>query len=108
VYPAFATHPLNQEDRLYNPAIDFPIGVIYGDSDFLGSEGADEIVRHSKYFESGESQLFKLEDSGHNMMFHNYEGLTKIMIGFFKGTIKGRFELKPRLEFTPRRTPNRN
>jgi len=31
-------------ERLGNPAIDFPIGVVFGDSDFLGSEGSDEIV----------------------------------------------------------------
>jgi pimeloyl-ACP methyl ester carboxylesterase len=102
LYPALAKHPLNQTDRLYNPDIDFPIGVVYGDSDFLGSEGADEIVRNSKYFESGESQLFKLTNSGHNFMFHNHKGLAEIMIGFFNGTITGRFEPKPRLEFTPR------
>jgi|LakMenE01Jun11ns_1017448.scaffolds.fasta_scaffold8134291_1 hypothetical protein len=32
------------KERLGNPTIDFPIGVVFGDSDFLGSEGSDEIV----------------------------------------------------------------
>jgi hypothetical protein len=40
---------------LYNPKIEFPVGVVFGDSDFLGSEGADEIVKNSKFFETGES-----------------------------------------------------
>ena len=41
----FALHPLQAEDRLGNPAIDFPIGIVFGDNDYFGSEGADEIVR---------------------------------------------------------------
>lgn len=80
---------------------------MFGDSDFLGSEGSDEIVRKSKFFESGESQLFKLQNSGHNMYWHNPKGLTAIMIGFFQGTVKGTFEPKPRLEFTPRVLPEK-
>jgi hypothetical protein len=44
--------------------------VVYGDFDFMGSDGgAEEIVKKSKYFASGESQLFKLKRSGHNMMW---------------------------------------
>jgi len=46
--------------------------------------------------------LFKLADSGHNMQWHNPEGLADLMLGFYTGQIKGRFEPKPRLEFTPR------
>jgi hypothetical protein len=41
---AFAKHPMQSRDRLYNPEIDFPIGIVFGDADFFGSEGADEIV----------------------------------------------------------------
>ena len=101
-YICLAKHPLQSQDRLYNPKIEFPVGIVFGDSDFLGSEGADEIVKNSKFFETGESQLFKLKNAGHNMNWHNPDGLTDMMIGFFNGTIKGTFELKARLEYVPR------
>lgn len=52
-------------DRLGNPKCDFPIAIAYGDRDFLCSKGADDIVRQSKHFKSGRSQLFKVEDSSH-------------------------------------------
>ena len=89
-------------ERLGNLAIDFPIGVVFGDSDFLGSEGSDEIVQNSKFFKTGQSQLFKLKNAGHNMKWHNPDGLCDIMIGFFNGSIKGTFQKKPRAEFTAR------
>ena len=91
VYLSLGKKSLLSEDRLYNPKIDFPIGIIFGNSDFLGSEGSEEIIQNSKYFATGESQLFKLVDAGHNMQWHNPKGLTNIMIGFFQGTIKGEF-----------------
>lgn len=82
-YICLAKNTLMSEERLLNPDINFPIGVVFGDSDFLGSEGADEIVKKSKFFDSGESQLFKLENSGHNMYWHNPDGLAKMMAAFF-------------------------
>ena len=88
---AMAKKPLQSKDRLYNPEIDFPIGIGFGNSDFLGSEGSEEIIQNNKYYKTGESQLFKLENSGHNMQWHNPKGLTEIMIGFFEGSIKGTF-----------------
>ena len=57
-YPTFLTyahHPIHAEDRMMNPKLDFPVAFSFGDRDFLGSEGADEIVRNNKYFRSGES-----------------------------------------------------
>ena len=90
-YICLAKHPLQSGDRLFNSQIDFPIGIVFGDSDFLGSEGADEIVRNSKCFATGESQLFKLKNAGHNMNWHNPKGLTDMMVGFFSGSIKGTF-----------------
>ena len=54
-YINLAKNPMQSETKLLNPDINFPIGIIFGDSDFLGSEGSDEIVRKSKFFESGES-----------------------------------------------------
>lgn len=101
-YPAFGKHSMASLDRLGNPDIDFPIGIVFGDADFLGSEGSEEIVRSSKFFASGESQLFKLQDCGHNMHFGNPEQLANIIIGFFNGTIKGRFEPKAFLDYRPR------
>ena len=54
-HPMMALHPLQCEDRLCNPEIDFPIGMVFGDSDYMGSEGADEIIKRNKHFESGRS-----------------------------------------------------
>ena len=54
-FPMLAIHDLAAEDRLGNPAIDFPIGMCFGDSDIMGTEGADKIVKNNKYFETGQS-----------------------------------------------------
>ena len=93
-----AYHPLQAEDRLGNPNIDFPIGIVYGDNDFFGSEGSDTIIKNNKHYESGRSQLFKLNDCTHEIMFDQPDELVKLMTGFIEGTITGRFELKPRYE----------
>ena len=58
LYHLYAYHPLCTErgDRLVdNPKIDFPIGIAFGDRDFMASDGADEIVKRSKFFATGES-----------------------------------------------------
>ena len=44
-FPFLVRHSMLSHDRLGNPAIDFPIAYAYGDKDFFGSEGADDIVR---------------------------------------------------------------
>ena len=46
---------MNGKNRLGNPSINFPIGIVFGDSDFFGSEGADEIIKGSRQFASGRS-----------------------------------------------------
>ena len=46
-YPYFFIHPLHLEDRLGNPNIDFPIGAVFADCDFLGSEGCDKIIKNN-------------------------------------------------------------
>jgi pimeloyl-ACP methyl ester carboxylesterase len=55
------------KDKFGNPEIDFPVAFIFGEADWHGSEGADEVVRESKFYQSGESQLFRLVNTGHNM-----------------------------------------
>ena len=96
IFAGFANHWLGESDRLGNPELDFPIGAIFGDRDFFGSEGADTVIKNSKHFASGRSQLFKLEDAGHEMVFDNPEDLARIIIGFCDGTIVGTFEEKDR------------
>ena len=86
-----AIHPLTQPDRLLN-GTKFPIGISYGDRDFLGSEGADIVVRTNAFFKSGESQLFKIPNAGHFPHIQNPTYFTWLVIGFFNGTIKGKFE----------------
>ena len=79
---------------------DFPIAFCNGTRDFFGNaEGADTIVKNNKFYETGQSQLFKLQNSGHCGFLDNPDGLTTYMIGFFNGTIRNTFDLKPRKEF---------
>ena len=81
-------------------AFDFPIAFCHGTRDWFGNaEGADTIVKKNKFHRTGQSQLFKLENSGHNLHLDNPDGLTTYMIGFFNGTIKKKRDLKPRKEF---------
>ena len=48
-----------------------PLGICFGSRDFLGSEGSDELVRQNKYFSTGESQIFKIDNSDHNTYTDN-------------------------------------
>ena len=75
----------------------------FGDRDFFGTEGADKIVKDNKYFTNGRSQLFKVQNCSHFMNFDQPEELCRLMVGFFDGTITGKFELKPRREITKAR-----
>ena len=44
-YGSFAIHPTTEPDRLGNPDLPFPIAYAFGDRDWTGTEGADDIVR---------------------------------------------------------------
>ena len=90
---------MHETDRMMNPAINFPIAFCYGDRDFFGSDGAEAIVKANPHFSSGHSQLFKLENSGHNVFLDNPLKLCEYMIGFFEGTITKTFDKKPRDEW---------
>ena len=98
-YPYYFIHPLHSEDRLGNPEIDFPIGAVFGDSDFFGTEGADRIIQGNRHFESGRAQIFKLVDCTHFMNTDKPQELAQLCIDFFEGNVSGKFELKPTLEF---------
>eukprot|EP00354_Favella_ehrenbergii_P004130 CAMPEP_0170464868 /NCGR_PEP_ID=MMETSP0123-20130129/9419_1 /TAXON_ID=182087 /ORGANISM="Favella ehrenbergii, Strain Fehren 1" /LENGTH=139 /DNA_ID=CAMNT_0010730609 /DNA_START=186 /DNA_END=606 /DNA_ORIENTATION=+ len=64
------------EERMLQD-FDFPIAFINGTRDFFGSaEGSDAIVKNNKHFESGRSQIFKLQNSGHNVFLDNVDQLT--------------------------------
>ena len=97
-FECYALHPLQAEDRLGNPDIDFPIAMAFGDRDKFGSDGAETIIRNNKQFKTGRSQLFRVSDCEHPMMFDQPFELARLMVGFFNGTIKGKFERKPRNE----------
>ena len=66
-FPMLAIHDMAGADRLGNPHIDFPIGMCFGDSDIMGTEGADRIVKGNKYFITGQSQIFKIENATHRL-----------------------------------------
>ena len=54
-FPALGVYDMQGSDRLGNPDIDFPIAMCFGDSDFLGTEGAEQIVKNNKFYQSGQS-----------------------------------------------------
>ena len=93
---SYAHHPMQAEDRLGNKACNFPIAFCFGDKDVHGSEGADDIVKMNAHYESGRSQLFQVQNCGHNPFWDNPDELCREMIGFFEGTVLGTFELTPR------------
>ncbi len=64
-FGCFPHHCLKNEDRLGNKRLPFPIGFCYGDSDWLGTTGADDIVRGNKFFDQGLSQIFIIDGSDH-------------------------------------------
>jgi len=82
-FGCFPHHCLKEPDRLGNKKLPFPIAFCYGDQDWLGTTGADDIVRGNKFYESGISQLFILEGSDHVTYIDNPDILTEYMIGFF-------------------------
>ena len=87
------------KDRLGNPEIDFPIGIVYGDQDFFASDGdPEEIVRASSQFKSGRSQIFKVA-SDHIIPREAPVELADLINSFSKGTVVGRMELKHHGEF---------
>ena len=45
-----AHKPLQNADRLGNPELPFPISIVFGDSDWMDSRGARQIVRANKHF----------------------------------------------------------
>jgi len=91
---------MSAENRLGNPACDFPIAAAFADRDILGTEGMDKIVRNNKHFENGQSQLFKIDNASHNIQFSAPDELSRVMIGFFNGTIRGNFDIKTRWDVT--------
>lgn len=64
---AHVRHSLCSPDLLLNIK-SFPIGCSYADRDFLGSEGADWVVKSNSYFKTGESQLFLVPNTEHNIV----------------------------------------
>ena len=53
-WPLWPIYSLCAEGWLLNVS-EFPIGIYFGDRDYLGSEGSDEVVRTNAFFKTGES-----------------------------------------------------
>ena len=96
----YAFHSWEAEDRLGNARIDFPIGFVYADRDWNGSEGANDIVRRSKHFKSGRSQIFAIKDSDHEMHTDQTDELVRLTVGFMDGSITGHFKPRTRPKLT--------
>ena len=61
----------------------FPVGFAYGDRDYVGSEGADWIVKTNAFFATGESQLFRVANRGHALSYDDPESMAKLLTDFF-------------------------
>ena len=70
-FGCFPHHCLTEPDRLGNPNLPFPIAFCYGDADWLGTAGADDIVRNNQFFDEGLSQIFILQGSDHCTYLEN-------------------------------------
>jgi len=71
MYFCFLHRTLFTKERMLQD-FDFPIAFVNGTRDFFGSaEGSDTIVKKNKHFETGQSQIFKLNNSGHNVYLDN-------------------------------------
>ena len=69
MFPSMLRHPMTEVDRLGNPLIKFPIGIAYGTLDAMSSaEGAEQILLGNCHKETGRSQLFLVDDCGHEML----------------------------------------
>ena len=64
-FPHIVDAGFSMRDKV--PQCDFPIAIAFGDRDYLCSRGSDELIRASKQFGTGRSQLFKVADSSHFM-----------------------------------------
>ena len=95
-FGCFAHHSLAEVDRLGNKHLPFPIAFCYGDQDWLGTDGADRIVKSNKFYEEGVSQIFILENSDHTTYLDNPDQLAEIMIGYFNKKLKNHFQTKAR------------
>ena len=102
-YGSFALHPTTESDRLGNPDLPFPIAFAFGDRDWIGTVGADKIVRNNKFYASGLSQIFLIPEADHLTYLNNADGVVEKMIGFFNKTIRHEFEHKPRTTHPLRR-----
>ena len=90
-FPFLVRHPMNAADRLGNPSVNFPIAFAFGDRDFFGSEGAEELVLESPQYKTKSSQLFRVQNCSHFMPSDQPEEMTRIVHGFFSGSITGTF-----------------
>lgn len=99
-YPYHPKRTLCEHGRLYG-VTEFPIAIVYGDRDFMGSEGADLIIQSNAFFKQGVAQLFRLRNSGHNFVQGSPRALVELISGFCNRTIVGRFELKPLTMYAP-------
>ena len=95
-YGCFCVNSLATPDKLANPDLPFSIAYAFGDRDWVGSDGAESIVKANKYFDTGISQIFSIPESDHLTYLNNSDALVQKMIGFFKQTTTHEFVEHPR------------
>ena len=59
------------------------------------------VIKTSKFFATGESQLIRVPDCGHQTISFQPDYLVGMLVGFSNGTMRGRYEEKPRTLFVP-------
>merc|ERR1712151_168962 len=91
--PARPQNLMREENRLGNPACNFPIACAFGDQDFFASDqGAEEYLEKNKGFSGGKTCLFKVEKASHEIVTVQSAKLVELMKGFFDGELSGVWE----------------
>ena len=81
-------NPLRSVNKLNRADIEFPVSILCGSSDRGGHGGCEEFVMINKYFDSGQSQIFVVEEADETLV-QNPKKLVELMVGYFTGSLTG-------------------
>ena len=90
----FAHDPLNKPSTLACSNFPLPISFIFGQHDWVSSEGSQDVILANRYRQTGESQLHVVPKSNHDLMSDNPTELARVLIGDLQGTITHKFDSK--------------
>lgn len=75
--------------------VPFPVSIVFGERDWMDTRGSARIVMQNKFFAEGDSNLYILPSSGHQMAIDQPEALSKLLIKDITGQSKKVFMPAP-------------